>query len=94
MLLSTLIQIVNTVSDSINNTLNSMPVGEQPTQATLSLFDLLIKGGWVMVPIGILFLLTIYFFIERLLTISRTPSAESNFIHNLKDMLSNGNIDA
>lgn len=94
MLLSTLIQIVNTASDSINNTLNSMPVGGQPTQATLSLFDLLIKGGWVMVPIGILFLLTIYFFIERLLTVSRTPNAESNFIHNLKDMLSNGNIDA
>jgi len=66
----------------------------QPVETSLSLFELLMKGGYVMIPIGILLLLTIYFFVERLLAISRTGKADANFMNNIKDMLSNGNIDA
>lgn len=47
-----------------------------------------------MIPIGILLLLAVYIFFERLLTISRTGKTDSNFIHNLKDMLKSGNIEA
>ncbi len=97
MLSSILLQIVTSPADSgsaANAVVNSMPTVPPPTQATLSLFDLLMKGGWVMVPIGIMMLLAIYFFIERLLTISRTGKTDSNFINNIKDMLSSGNIDA
>ena len=64
-----------------------------PAQDTITLFDMLMKGGPMMVPIGILFLMAIYFFFERLLTISRTGKADANFIHNIKDMLSSGNIE-
>jgi biopolymer transport protein ExbB len=98
MLSSILLQIATTPTDSaataVNAVVNSMPTVPPPTQATLSLFDLLMKGGWVMIPIGIMMLLAVYFFIERLLTISRTGKADSNFINNIKDMLSSGNIDA
>ena len=98
MLSSILLQIVTAPTDSAstaaNTAVNAMPTITQPTQATLSLFDLLMKGGWVMVPIGILLLMAIYIFFERFLTISRTPKAEDNFIHNIKDMLAGGNIDA
>ena len=99
MLNSILLQIVtspagDSASNAVNAVTNAMPVIPQPAETSLSLFDLLIKGGYVMIPIGILFLLTIYFFIERLLTISRTGKTDSNFINNIKDMLSSGNIDA
>jgi biopolymer transport protein ExbB len=89
-----LLQIVNSPVDSLSKAVANMPMVPQPTQASLSLFDLLMKGGWVMVPIAILLFLAIYIFIERLLAISRTPKAEDNFIHNIKDMLASGNIDA
>ena len=46
-----------------------------------------------MIPIAILLLMAIYFFIERLLAVSRSGKAEENFINNLKDMLSSGNIE-
>ncbi len=71
---------------------NAMPV-MQPAQDELSLFDMLLNGGPMMIPIGILLLMALYFFFERLLTISRTGKADDNFIHNLKDMLSSGNIE-
>jgi biopolymer transport protein ExbB len=99
MLNSILLQIVTaptTAADSASKAAaavtNAMPV-MTPPQDTLSLFDMLTKGGPMMIPIGILFLMAIYFFFERLLTISRTGKADTNFINNLKDMLSTGNIE-
>lgn len=98
MLSSILLQIVNSPADSVSTAVNTvasaMPVLTQPKETSLTLFDLLMKGGWVMVPIGVLLLLAIYIFFERFLTISRTPKADDNFIHNIKDMLASGNIDA
>jgi biopolymer transport protein ExbB len=95
-MLSTLfLQIVSAPADSAAvNAVNSMPLLTQPKETTLSMFELLLKGGYVMIPIGILMLMAIYIFIERLLTLSRTGKADDNFIHNIKDMLSSGNIDA
>lgn len=97
MLNSIFLQIVTSPagdSASVNAVTNAMPVMGQPVETSLSLFELLLKGGYVMIPIGILFLLSVYFFIERLLAISRTGKADANFMNNIKDMLSSGNIDA
>lgn len=99
MLSAILLQVVaapagDSASQAANTIANSMPVMPPPTQASLSLFDLMVKGGYVMIPIGILLLLAVYIFIERLLTISRTGKADENFMNNIKDMLSGGNIDA
>ncbi len=92
MLNSILLQIVTAPTATVSAVVIPVAI-EQPTQVSLTLFDLLIKGGWVMVPIGIMFLLAVYVFIERLLAISRSGKADSNFTNNLKDMLSSGNIE-
>jgi biopolymer transport protein ExbB len=97
MLSSILLQIVtspagDSASKAAAAVTNAMPV-IAPAQDTLSLFELLMKGGPMMIPIGILFLMAVYFFFERLLTISRTGKADENFINNLKDMLSSGNME-
>ena len=98
MLNSILLQIVTAPTDSasaaVNAVANIMPTAAPPTQDSLTLFDLLMKGGPMMIPIGILLLMAIYIFFERFLTITRTAKADSNFINNIKDMLSSGNIDA
>ena len=97
MLSTILLQIVTSPTDSasaaVNAVTNAMPALQQPTQTSLSLFDLLMKGGWVMIPIGIMMLLAVYVFIERLLAVSRSGKADSNFINNLKDMLGSGNME-
>lgn len=98
MLGSILLQIITSAADSTNAAanavVNAMPTTQAPTAITLSLFDLLMKGAWgVMVPIGIMMLLAVYVFIERLLAILKSGTADSNFINNLKDMLGSGNIE-
>ncbi|TAL62758.1 MAG: MotA/TolQ/ExbB proton channel family protein [Bacteroidetes bacterium] len=99
MLNSILLQIItspsgDSASNAANTVANAMLEVAQPVETSLSLYELLMKGGYVMIPIGILLLLAIYIFIERVLSISRTGKADANFMNNIKDMLSSGNIDA
>lgn len=61
-------------------------------QQSLQLFDLVAKGGWVMVPIAFLFFCTIYLVIERFLVIRSQTKADDNFIDNVRDMVLQGNI--
>jgi len=60
----------------------------------LSLFDLIIKGGIIMVPIVLLSILSIYFIIERFIYIQASFKLETNFMDNLKDLLGKGDIKA
>jgi biopolymer transport protein ExbB len=102
MLNSVLLQIVSNgtaaatqVIDTAKNAAAQLPLpGALPKEASLSLFDLIMKGGMIMVPIGILSILTIYFFFERILVISKSSKMDTNFMNNIKDYISNGNMDA
>ncbi|MCX6186905.1 MAG: MotA/TolQ/ExbB proton channel family protein [Bacteroidetes bacterium] len=61
---------------------------------SLSLLDMLGKGGIIMIPIGLLSVLSIYFIIERFIYIRSAGKHESNFLHNLKDLLAKGDVKA
>jgi biopolymer transport protein ExbB len=62
------------------------------TTQSLGLFDLVAKGGWVMVPIAFLFFATLYLIIERWILIKRQGKIDDGFVDNIKDMLLQGNI--
>lgn len=56
------------------DTLNSAAVDTFSVAATndsMSMLDMLFKGGWVMLPIALLSVLTVYLFVERVLTVRR-----------------------
>ncbi|HSH67302.1 MAG TPA: MotA/TolQ/ExbB proton channel family protein [Bacteroidia bacterium] len=100
MLHSILAQIVTNSTTAaaqvVDSARNAAPMiaSEGPKQDTFSILDLIIKGGWIMVPIGILSLLTIYYFFERFLTIRKASQMDVNFMNNIKDYIHNGNMDA
>ena len=60
----------------------------------LNLLDLILKGGWVMVPIGILSVIAVFLMVERYITISRAGRVDSGFMANIKAMLMDGKADA
>ena len=64
------------------------------TPPPMSLFDLILSGGWIMVPLAVLSVLTIYFIIERYLTIRQAAKVVPNFINNIRMMLLDGKMDA
>jgi biopolymer transport protein ExbB len=60
----------------------------------LSILDLIVKGGPIMYPMGILSIITIYYFFERFITIRKASKLDANFMNNIKDYIHNGNMDA
>jgi biopolymer transport protein ExbB len=52
------------------NTTNNLISGQaNPSEITLSVYDLTLKGGWIMAILGVLSIIAVYIFIERYLTI-------------------------
>ena len=47
-----------------------------------------------MIPLGILFALAVFFFIERLLAVKKASKIEANFMNIIRDHIINGNVTA
>ena len=63
-----------------------------PPQQT-STFELLLQGGWVMWPIMILSVVTIYLFVERMLTLKKASSDPGAIMDRIRDYVRSANID-
>ncbi len=59
-----------------------------------SLWDILLKGGVIMIPLAILFVAAVFFFIERLIAIRKAGRIEDNFMSIIRDHIVSGNIAA
>lgn len=66
--------------------------GAQGAQS-LSVWDLTLKGGWLMIPLALLLLVSIYIFFERLFATSRLTKADNNFMQQIKSLIQSGKID-
>jgi biopolymer transport protein ExbB len=62
------------------------------TGGSLSVIDLAIKGGFMMIPIAILWVLAIYLFIERVLTINKANQDPEAFMGKIKELVLRGDI--
>lgn len=60
----------------------------------ISFFDLLKLGGWVMIPLTLLFVVTVFVFFERLIAIRKASKIDSNFMNIIRDHIINGNVTA
>ena len=59
-----------------------------------SVWSLLSKGGPLMIPLGVLFALAVFVFIERLLAVKKASKIEANFMNIIRDHIVNGNVTA
>jgi len=65
-----------------------------PEVEELRFIDLLIKGGWVMLPLAFLFLAGLIIFIERYLTISKANKHEKNLTSMVKQSILSGKLES
>ncbi|MDB5003070.1 MAG: MotA/TolQ/ExbB proton channel family protein [Mucilaginibacter sp.] len=56
--------------------------------------DLILKGGWVMLPIGILAVLGLVIFFERYFTIRKASKNESNLLQQVRSSIHSGNLES
>src|SRR6187549_1634714 len=76
------------------DSLNTASTSATATDKGVTLFDLLTLGGWVMIPLVILFLITVFVFFERMIAIRKASNIDSNFMNIVRDHIINGNVSA
>jgi len=84
--------IADTIANAASNMLNSAPAVELPKE--MNMWELVLKGGPVMIPIGICSLIAVYIIIERFIAISKASKIPVNFMHNIRDSIKSGNVES
>ena len=77
------------VADSAAQTVQTAAAAQE-----LRFIDLLFKGGWVMIPLLLLFFLALVIFIERYLTIRKAAKDETNLMQQVKQSITSGKLES
>lgn len=94
-ILQTTAGIASVVTDSTNEAIVSgiqTQSGPVITETKIQLFDMILKGGYIIYPLALLLIVSIYILIERLLVINKASKQNSQFIFSLKEIIHSGNI--
>lgn len=61
--------------------------------ANESLWDLTLKGGWIMIPLALLAIVSIYIFFERTFAITGASREDKDFMQKIKTFIHQGKIE-
>ena len=62
---------------------------------TISIWELIQGGGWyIMIPLGILSVVAVYIFAERMMAIKRAGAEDKDFMNRIKDHIHEGRLDS
>ncbi|WP_207513265.1 MotA/TolQ/ExbB proton channel family protein [Longitalea luteola] len=88
------LQVTNPATTSVADSLaRATPAGAQDAQ-TMNVMELLANGGPLMIPLGLLFVLAVFFFFERLIAIRKASKIDPNFMYIIRDNILSGNVSA
>jgi biopolymer transport protein ExbB len=90
-----LLQITTATMDTAGAAAMATPLtAAAPAEQSLTLWDLAVKGGPILIPIGILSVLAFFIFFERLFVILKFSKLDMNFMNQIRDFVKSGNISA
>lgn len=81
------------LSDTLPKSVNQIP-GDRNGDGYIGFGELLLTGGWIMIPLGIMLLLGVYFYFERSLAIRQAARLDPNFMNIIRDQIMTGNLTA
>lgn len=64
------------------------------TAPSMNVMEMLAHGGPLMIPLGILLILAVFFFFERLIAIRKASNIDPNFMNIIRDNVFSGNVSA
>ncbi|MBT1710255.1 MotA/TolQ/ExbB proton channel family protein [Fulvivirgaceae bacterium PWU5] len=85
---SILLQITTPTTTPTDTPVETLPAPAE----SLSLFDMVTKGGVIMIPIALLGFIATYFFIERWLYLRQVTREKKEFLSSIKQYLKAGDI--
>lgn len=84
-----LLQITTTAADTAAA---STALPTTAADSDLSLIDLILKGGWIMIPLFILSVISVYIIIERYITIRRAAVNPESFMNGIRNLMVKGDL--
>lgn len=84
MILATILQ-----TDAAGVVAQAVPVQEE---LSFSLIDMAFKGGWLMIPLFLLSILTVYVFAKKWWDIKKASKIDDNFMKDIRDYIHQGKI--
>jgi biopolymer transport protein ExbB len=85
------LQIANPATDSLTRAATTTTPGAEPS---MNVMEMLVNGGPLMIPLGLLFVLAVFFFFERLIAIRKASNIDPNFMYIIRDNILSGNVTA
>ncbi|MDE6061518.1 MAG: MotA/TolQ/ExbB proton channel family protein, partial [Duncaniella sp.] len=87
-------EFVDTVATAAMNYNEAMQAQAATIAQELSVWDLAMRGGWIMIPLAILSLVCIYVFVERCLALRRAQKEDDSFMDRIREYIHDGEIDS
>lgn len=64
----------------------------ESAQQSISILELASKGGVIMYPLALMWIIAVYIFVERLLTINKAGRVPESFMNNVRNLVERGDI--
>ena len=81
---------------NITSFLLQVPGNEVVTEASeirMSLWDMTVQGGWIMLILAVFSVIAVYIFIERFITINRAAKKDDMFMDTIRNYMMDGKLD-
>ena len=88
--LNLILQVPQMMADSMN--VATTEVAEKVVE--MNYWEMATKGGWIMVPLILLFLLSVYITVERIVTIRSASKEDPTFMNRIKEYILEGKVDS
>lgn len=82
-----------TVATSATAPVDALPAAA-PAVEPMSILDMCIQGGWLMIPLLLLSIISIYILVERSLVLRQASKDDTTFMLRIRDYIHNGNLEA
>jgi biopolymer transport protein ExbB len=67
---------------------------EEVQEQTMNYFEMAKSGGWIMIPLLLLSVISVYIFFERYFAIKKASKLDDTFMNRIRDYIHEGKIDS
>lgn len=64
----------------------------ETAEQSISILDLAMKGGVIMIPLALMWVFAVYIFIERWITVNKAGKVPGSFMNHVKDLVTRGDL--
>lgn len=87
-------EFVDTMATAAMNYTEAVTDRAAEITSELSVWDLTMRGGWIMIPLALLSIVSIYVFVERFIALRRAQKDDNTFMERIKDYIHDGEIES